>query len=699
VDLGGLHEGCELKPQLKRTGDGQVTASHVSLGTFHLTAGPAPDGRAPELLFTDNETNAAALFGVDNRSRYVKDALDRYLVHGEVGAVNPEQTGTKVAAWYPLDIPAGEQVTVPLRLYADDEAPRDPVGPGFKATFTRRIHEADAFYRGRIPAGLPAENVNIIRQAYAGLLWSKQFYHYVLEDWLAGDPLEPPPPPQRKDGRNRDWVHLFNRDVLSMPDKWEYPWYAAWDLAFHMLPLARIDPALAKSQLTLLLREWYMHPNGQIPAYEFNFCDVNPPVHAWACWRVYKITGPPGARDRRFLASAFQKLLMNFTWWVNRKDLTGKHIFSGGFLGLDNIGVFDRSTPLPAGGHLEQADGTAWMAFYCATMLAMALELARDDPVYEDLASKFFEHFVAIADATNTLGGTGLWDEQDGFYYDQMRLGDRTVPLRVRSLVGLLPLIAVDVLDEFALEPLGGFRRRMDWFLDNRRDLARQISYMDVRQAEGEDHLHRLLAIPSRQRLRRVLGYMLDEDEFLSPYGVRSLSRHHLEHPYVLHVDGQQHCVGYAPAESDSGLFGGNSNWRGPVWMPINYLLVEALERYHHFYGDSFQVACPTGSGQMMNLGQVAREIARRLYRLFMPNETGHRPCHRGLCEFAEDPYWRDLTLFHEYFDAETGRGCGASHQTGWTALIVRFLEDVGKTDPARAITAPRRGSARRCGR
>jgi hypothetical protein len=469
-----------------------------------------------------------------------------------------------------------------------------------------------------------------------------------------------------------------------MPDKWEYPWYAAWDLAFHMVPFARLDPHFAKEQLVLFLREWYMHPNGQIPAYEWNLSDVNPPVHAWACWRVYKMTGARGERDRLFLSRVFQKLLLNFTWWVNRKDTEGKNLFSGGFLGLDNIGVFDRSKPLPTGGHLEQADGTAWMAFYCSTMLSMALELARENPAYEDMASKFFEHFVAIADAMNNLGGHGLWDEEDGFYYDELHLDGRGIPLKIRSLVGLTPLFAAEILSDDVIDRLPGFKKRLEWFLENRSDLATSIAYCDRRT--GGRGL-RLLAIPSRERLERVLRYLLDEDEFLSPHGIRSLSKVHAREPYSFFVNGDEHRVAYVPAESDSGLFGGNSNWRGPVWMPMNYLLIEALERYHHFYGEGLNVECPTGSGRHMNLGEVAREIAARLASLFLPDAEGRRPCHGDDLRYAEDPHFRDLVLFHEYFHGDTGRGVGASHQTGWTALAVRLLERLprGRSDPGGA--------------
>jgi hypothetical protein len=471
-----------------------------------------------------------------------------------------------------------------------------------------------------------------------------------------------------------------------MPDKWEYPWFAAWDLAFHMLPFADIDPGFAKSQLVLLLREWYMHPNGELPAYEFAFGDVNPPVHAWACWRVYKLAAARGKRDRAFLARTFQKLVINFTWWVNRKDAAGNNLFSGGFLGLDNIGVFDRSKPLPGGGRLEQADGTAWMAFFCMTMLEMALELARDDPAYGDMASKFFEHFVAIADAMNSFGGTGLWDRTDGFYYDHLHVGGEDIPIRIRSLVGIIPLFAAAVLDDKLISTLPDFKKRMDWFLQNRPDLAGPITAMEA----PADHpgaprtAHRLLAIPSRERLQSVLRYVLDEGEFLSPRGVRSLSRFHRDHPFVFDAGGTEARVDYEPAESRSGLFGGNSNWRGPIWFPLNYLLIEALERYHHFYGDSLKVECPTGSGRMLNLKEVAQELAARLSNLFLPDGAGRRACHGDDQRYAVDPNWKDLVLFYEYFDGETGRGLGASHQTGWTSLVTRCLAKARGLDRGR---------------
>jgi hypothetical protein len=458
-----------------------------------------------------------------------------------------------------------------------------------------------------------------------------------------------------------------------MPDTWEYPWFAAWDLAFHMIPMARLDPAFAKEQLNLLLREWYMHPNGQIPAYEWNFSDVNPPVHAWACWRVYKITAPRGSRDRLFLKRVFQKLLVNFTWWVNRKDISGRHIFSGGFLGLDNVGVFDRSKPLPGGGQLEQADGTAWMAFYCSTMLAMALELADGDPAYEDIASKFFEHFVAIADAMNRMGGTGLWHEEDGFYYDQMLVEGASVPLRLRSIVGIIPLFAVEFIEEGRLDKLPGFAKRTRWFLENRKDLASHISYL---ARDGADPGRRILAIPTRKRLERVLRYVLDEREFLSPHGIRSLSQAYREHPFTVGIGGENYRVDYEPAESRTWLFGGNSNWRGPVWFPLNYLLIEALQRYHYFYGESFTMEFPTGSGHRLNLEQIAGELARRLIGLFLPDAQGKRPALAANPKFADDIHWRDHLWFHEYFNGDTGAGLGANHQTGWTALVARLIQE-----------------------
>ena len=681
-------EGYTTKPLLRRNGHATIIAEHPGLGRFELAADTAGHHPTPRLLFTENETNIERVFGAPNPQPYVKDAFHRVVIDGNTQAVNPAGQGTKAAVHYVLRVPAGGEQIVRLRLRQTREE-QNPF-TGFEEIFTRRIREADEFYRERLPDTATEDELRVLRQGYAGLLWSKQFYHYVVEQWAEGDPAQPAPPRERKQGRNTEWPHVFNRDVISMPDKWEYPWFAAWDLAFHMIPFARIDPDFAKEQLLLLLREWYMHPNGQIPAYEFAFGDVNPPVHAWACWRVYKMTGPKGQRDRLFLERAFHKLMLNFTWWVNRKDPDGRNLFAGGFLGLDNIGVFDRSQPLPTGGHLEQADGTAWMAFYCNTMLAMALELASEDPAYEDVASKFFEHFIAIADAINTLGGTGLWSEEDGFYYDQLHADGMHTPLRIRSLVGALPLIAVEVLDESQFAHLEGFKRRLNWFLTNRQDVARQIACMHPRETGGT--VQRLLAIPARDRLEQVLRYLLDESEFFSAHGFRSVSRVHRDQPYTIDVDGMIHRVDYDPGESSTGLFGGNSNWRGPVWFPLNYLLLEALERFHHFYGPDLRVECPVGSGRMLNLQEVARELGARLSSLFLADPVGHRPCHGGDPRFATDPHWKDLVLFHEYFHGDTGRGVGASHQTGWTALVVRCIEDGARN---RVPSSPSRARAR----
>ncbi|MCS6800022.1 MAG: glucosidase [Myxococcota bacterium] len=667
-------EGYPRKPLLEGVGPWEVRAEHEELGEMRFVVEPA--GEWTELLFTENETNTERLWGVpSSRARHFKDAFHEAVVRGRREALCPEPRGTRCAAHCRFQLGPRGRAVLRARLLSAGRPVEAPF-EDFDAIVERRRGEHDRFYELRLPPELGPDERAVCIQAYAGLLWTKQFYYYVVEPWLEGDPGHPPPPETRRRGRNADWKHLYNRDVLSMPDKWEYPWYAAWDLAFHVIPMARIDPWFAKEQLVLLLREWYMHPSGQIPAYEFAFGDVNPPVHAWAAWRVYKMTGRRGERDRTFLARVFQKLLLNFTWWVNRKDDNGDNLFAGGFLGLDNIGVFDRSQPLPTGGRLEQADGTAWMAFYAATMLSIALELADGEPAYEDMASKFFEHFVAIVDAMNHLGGTGLWDEADGFYYDQLHVDGRTVPLRVRSLVGLVPLLAVEVLDGRVIDRLPGFRRRMQWFLEHRADLARHVSYM---QCPENGSALRLLAVPSRARLLRVLRYVLDENEFLSPYGIRSLSRYHARHPYVFTAGGREYRVEYAPGESTTAMFGGNSNWRGPIWFPLNYLLVEALERYDHFWGETLRVECPTGSGRWMRLSEVAAELERRLGRLFLPDADGRRPCHGHEPRYATDPAFRDLVLFYEYFHGETGRGCGASHQTGWTALVARCLEDAAR--------------------
>jgi hypothetical protein len=674
---GCKHEGCDAKPRLALAEDQSIVSQHDTLGNFRFHADVASDGSTFKWLFTENETNSSELFGVDNYTPYVKDAFHKYVINKNEDALSHFHFGTKAAAYYVLNVPAGSQVTVNLRLYGDAEEPPQVFGKEFDQAFTVRKQEADQFYAKAIPGKLPAVQKEVARQAYAGLLWSKQFYHYIVEDWLKGDPETPTPPASRLTGRNWDWPQLFNRDIISMPDKWEYPWYAAWDLAFHMLPFCRVDPQFAKDQMELFLREWYMHPSGQIPAYEFNFSDVNPPVHAWACWRVYKISGASGERDRNFLSATFQKLLVNFTWWVNRKDVRQNHLFSGGFLGLDNIGVFDRSRPLPTGGHLEQADGTAWMAFYCSTMLAMALELASRDQPSEDMASKFFEHFVYIVDAMNCLGGRGLWNEEDGFYYDQILVNGNSTPLKLRSMVGLIPLFACEVIEKEHLQNLPGFRKRFEWFRKYRPELARHVSF---REYDDVDTYGRyLIAIASKDRLVRVLKYMLDENEFLSPHGIRSLSKIYEKQPYVFASNGERAEVRYLPGESNTAMFGGNSNWRGPVWFPVNYLIIEALQRYHHFYGDELKVECPTGSGKMLNLRDVALEISRRLLTLFVPDRSGGTnsagACHGNDPLYQTDPHFRGLHLFHEYFHGDTGRGLGASHQTGWTALVIRCME------------------------
>ncbi|HUR46345.1 MAG TPA: hypothetical protein VMZ27_10765 [Candidatus Saccharimonadales bacterium] len=674
------------KPSLERREKSLISARHDTLEEFLLAVGPDPKGAYPPLLFTENETNNARLFGVSNGGPFVKDAFHEHVVHGREGVVNPKLQGTKAAAHYILELAPGEEQVIRLRLFSEQEGSRasavdESLRAEFDEIFGQRKKEADEFYSLLSPPTLEAQSAAVIRQGYAGLMWNKQFYYYVVQEWLEGDLKTVPPPANRKEGRNHEWRHLYSKDIISMPDNWEYPWFAGWDLAFHMIPFARADPDFAKQQLVMLLREWYMHPNGQLPAYEFAFDDVNPPVHAWAAWRVYKMAAPCEQRDYEFLERVFQKLLLNFTWWVNRKDPLGNNIFAGGFLGLDNIGVFDRSKPLPTGGSLQQSDGTARMAFYCATMLSIAIELARKNgrlqPAYEDMASKFFEHFVQIVDAMNGLGGTGLWDEQDGFYYDQLLVNGVATPLRVRSLVGLLPMIVVEVLEEAKIRKLPGFSKRLDWFLKHRQDLSQQITYCNLHH----QHEHRLLSVPSKERLVRLLRYMLDEQEFLSPFGIRSVSKYHEQHPFVYHANGDTYQVGYEPGESQTGLFGGNSNWRGPIWFPINYLLIEALERYYHYYGDNLKVECPTGSGHLMNLKEVAQEISTRLTKLFLPDESGHRPFSGSDSRFQTDPHWKDHVLFHEYFHAETGKGLGASHQTGWTALVIRLMKDLAR-DP-----------------
>jgi len=683
--------GNDPRPELHQAGSASnpvVELNHTQCGNRWLHC----EG-SPELLFTENETNARRLSGAENHSPYVKDGINDYVVHGTKEAVNPQHIGTKAAAHYKLTIGGGETAVVRMRLANSDFAGKDAFEDSDKI-FAIRKREADDFYATVIPQDLSADAQNVMRQGLSGMLWSKQFYHYIVKDWLQGDPGNPPPPPERLHGRNHEWTHLYNADVISMPDKWEYPWYAAWDLAFHCVPLALVDSDFAKDQLTLMLREWYMHPNGQIPAYEWAFGDVNPPVHAWAAWRVYKIDKKcHGRGDTDFLKRVFHKLMLNFTWWVNRKDAEGMNIFQGGFLGLDNIGVFDRSAPLPTGGYIEQSDGTSWMAMYTLNLLAIALELAKDDPVYEDMASKFWEHFIFIAHAMSHRGrdSMGLWNEEDGFFYDVLKLPDGAqFPMKIRSMVGLIPLFAVETLESEVLDRLPGFKRRLEWFVDNRPDLTQDIACMKT-HGLGE---RRLLSIANEEQLRDILRYMLDEKEFLSPYGIRALSRFHKGHPYTLNVMGIEHRVDYEPGESVTGIFGGNSNWRGPIWFPLNFLLVESLQKFHHYLGDRFKVEFPTGSGELMTLWDVAAKLSRRMTNIFLRDDKGRRPVFGTLEKFQTDPHWRDLILFHEYFNGDSGAGVGASHQTGWTGIVTKLMQQSGesrkrkKQDPAAATVA-----------
>jgi len=654
----------ELVADAPVDGGAVVVADHPVLGRYRLAA----DG-AGETLFTENETNGQRLYGLPLATPYVKDSFHRYLVDGETDAVNPARRGTKAAFVHRLSLEPGSTRTIRLRL-----ASELPAGPfdDFDEILARRREEADRYHESLLGATAGIEERRICRQAIAGLIWSQQLYYYDVRQWLRGDPAGPPPPAVRRRGRNHDWEHLNTFDVISMPDTWEYPWFAAWDLAFHAIPLALLDPTSPKRQLRVMTREWYMHPNGQIPAYEWAFGDANPPVHAWAARRVYEIQAESGRRDVEFLKAVFHKLLLDFTWWVNRKDADGNNVFQGGFLGLDNISVFDRSAELPTGGHIDQSDGTAWMAFSTLEMLKIALELSRFDPVYQDLATKFFEHFLAIAEAIAGGGGGPhcLWDPEDGFYYDLLHLPDgTTTPLKVRSLVGLMPLLAVAVADGSHVEGLSDFEHRTRWFLRNRPEMREHV--VVEKRADAESYL---VSVLSRERIVSLLRYMLDEDEFLSPYGIRSLSRYHRDHPFRIELGGRTFEVGYEPAESTSPTFGGNSNWRGPVWFPINFLLIEALRELDRYYGRRLQVEMPTGSGVMMGLGQVADELSRRLVSLFLPDASGRRPAHGAVDRYRDDPDWRDLVLFHEYFDGDTGAGLGASHQTGWTALVVALL-------------------------
>ncbi len=670
------------KPNMKKI-EGSHNLSIIELEHKHYGQRWLYCENANEVLFTENETNNQRLYNAQNALPFVKDGVNEYIVHGQKHKVNPAAEGTKASAHYRLMIDAGESVTLRLR-FSDKQltkAKEKSFAKDFDKVFADRIKEANEFYDDEkvIPSKLSDDAKSVMRQAFAGMMWSKQFYHYVVKQWLDGDSAMPKPPEIRKRGRNSEWNHLYNDDVISMPDKWEYPWYAAWDLAFHCLPIALVDADFAKEQLLLLLREWYMHPNGQLPAYEWAYGDVNPPVHAWAALRVYQIEKKrKGVGDTAFLEKIFHKLILNFTWWVNRKDAEGNNIFEGGFLGLDNIGVFDRSSKLPTGGHLEQSDGTSWMAMYSLNLLAIAMELAKTDKAYEDVASKFWEHFVFIADAMNNIGpeNTELWNEKDGFYYDVLHTTEGNhFPIKVRSMVGLIPLFAVETLESDLLNELPDFKKRMEWFLENRPDLTDNIACMRTK-GMGE---RRLMAVVFQERLRSVLKYMLDENEFLSPFGIRAVSRIHKEHPYVLNVDGTEYRVDYEPAESSTGLFGGNSNWRGPIWFPVNYLLIESLQKFHHYLGDDFKVEFPTGSGQMLNLWDVSAELSRRLSRIFLKDENGQRPFNGDVDKFQNDPHWKDYILFYEYFHGDTARGVGASHQTGWTGLVAKLLQQSGE--------------------
>jgi hypothetical protein len=673
--------GSSSKPSLTRIAADAVAVAHPTLGnyTFHANG-------KPTLLFCENETNTQRLYGTNGVKGYYKDAFHDHIVHGRQDAINPEQAGTKAAAHYALRVPAGGSVRVRVRLAREAES--KPFS-SFDDVLDERRREADAFYADLQSELTDADARLVQRQAFAGMIWSKQFFYYDVPEWLKGDPSQPSPPKERHGGRNRDWLHLNNADIISMPDKWEYPWYAAWDLAFHCIPLALIDSEFAKSQLVLLTREWYMHPNGQLPAYEWNFGDVNPPVHAWATWRVFQIdrkkrrsesdkAGGDDCGDLEFLERVFHKLMLNFNWWVNRKDAQGRNIFQGGFLGLDNIGVFDRSAPLPTGGFINQADGTSWMAMYCLNMMRIALELAMHNRVYEDIATKFFEHFLQIAQAMTNIGGdarssgVGLWDEEDQFYYDELNLPDgQMLKLKVRSIVGLIPLCAVETLEPELLDKLPDFKRRLQWFLSYRPELANLVSRWNE-PGRGE---RRLLSLLRGHRMKMLLRRMLDETEFLSDHGIRGVSRFHEEQPYTFSTGSISNSVGYQPAESNSNLFGGNSNWRGPIWFPVNYLLIESLQKFHHYYGDDFKVECPTGSGRLMNIDEVANELTRRLTRIFLRDEAGCRAVFGQYAKLDDDPHFRDHLLFYEYFHGDNGRGVGASHQTGWTGLVAKLLQ------------------------
>jgi hypothetical protein len=669
---GAISEECLIEPRISMTGPGMLSAQHEVMGEYEMTFDKGPDGKTPEFLFTDNETNTQVLYGSPSKRRYFKDGIHDAVIHGNSEAVNQAGYGTKVAGRYNLTIPAGGSVVLRMRLMEKGSAEGAPMDDNFNDIFATRIREADEFYAATLKPHLTVEQKNVARQAYAGLLWSKQFYNLVQTEWTNGDSTEPAPPPGHS-ARNKQWENIFNRDVISMPDVWEYPYYCSWDLAFHTASLSRIDPEYCKDQLILFLREWYTHPNGQMPAYEWNFSDVNPPVHAWAALRLYYSGLMAGKPDHDFLEKVFQKLLINFTWWVNRKDSNGDNLFEGGFLGFDNISVFDRSKPLPTGGTLKQADGSSWMAFYCLTMLRISLELGVQNPVYADMGTKFITHFARIVEAMNEFSGTGLWDEEDGFYYDHLQLDDRSIPIKVRSIVGFIPLFATCYVTPEQRNSNLGYKNRLQWFIKNRPQLAATLLEINNTANNDENAVH-LLTVTPRRRLEKILRYMFDEDEFLSPHGIRSVSKFHDQHPYTYTVNGHVYSVDYEPGEGKTGMFGGNSNWRGPVWMPINFMIIKALETYDHFYGESFKVEFPTRSGNWVTLGEGARLLAERVTSIFLPDESGNRPCHGGAEAYAKDPHWKDLVLFNEYFHGETGKGLGASHQTGWTALVAEIL-------------------------
>nr|NGX58788.1 hypothetical protein [Chlamydiota bacterium] len=657
------------KPELYAD-ESRIVSNHSAMGTYFLYF-----DENPELLFTENDTNTEVIRGTPNDTPYTKDSFHRYVIQNDLDAVNPEKVGTKATGLYKEMIPAGQEKVIRLRL--TNKAVSSPFSE-FESILQKRKDEADEFYAIIQNKKLSDDERKVQRQALAGLLWSKQLYYYDILQWLEGDPEMKSNPKERWNGRNHAWVNMSCYDIISMPDKWEYPWFASWDLGFHCVSLVLVDPDYAKRMLTLMTREWYLHPNGQIPAYEWSFSDANPPVHAWATLRVYKIDAKKtGHYDVPFLQEIFHKLLLNFTWWVNRKDANGLNVFEGGFLGLDNISIFDRSAALPEGGYLEQADGTAWMAFYCLTMMKVALELAKHQPVYQDSATKFFEHFLRIANAMTDCGrkGHSLWDEEDGFFYDALNLPDgNIIPIKVHSLVGLLPLFAVETIEPDIMENMHVFNRRMNWFIENRPALTGKMACAKTPGKESR----RLTSILTRDQLKSVLKVMLDEDRFLSDHGIRSLSKYHDKHPYTLKVDDKEFTINYQPGESQSGLFGGNSNWRGPVWFPINFLIVESLQKFHHYYGDTLKVECPTGSGNMMNLKEVATEISHRLCKLFLKNEKEKRPIYGDVKKFQEDPHWKDHILFNEYFHGDTGYGLGASHQTGWTGLVAKLLQQSG---------------------